>query len=154
MGFTRWQWYYKTTQHTNNTPHSNKHSTQNYTNNKGHTTHNECNANTITTTRNTITITTNTITTTTNTLQLQLYKLIKMFIRMCYRGPDVQSLGRFCIYIFFFKIKKRQFGNLIVTPCMYISMHIDNKRRSSEGPFMSCAEHENWAVPTTAPLHH
>jgi hypothetical protein len=48
--FTRWQWYYNKTQHTNNTPHSNKHSTQNYTNNKGHTTHNECNANTITTT--------------------------------------------------------------------------------------------------------
>jgi hypothetical protein len=39
--------YYNETQHTNNTPHSNKHSTQNYTNNKGHTTHNECNANTI-----------------------------------------------------------------------------------------------------------
>jgi hypothetical protein len=29
------------THHTNNTPHSNKHGTQNYTNNKGHTTHNE-----------------------------------------------------------------------------------------------------------------
>jgi hypothetical protein len=42
--------YYNKKQHTNNTPHSNKHSTQNYTNNKGHTTHNECNANTITTT--------------------------------------------------------------------------------------------------------
>jgi hypothetical protein len=38
----------------NNTPHSNNHSTQNYTNNKGHTTHNEYNANTITTTTNTI----------------------------------------------------------------------------------------------------
>jgi hypothetical protein len=34
----------------NNTPHSNKQSTQNYTNNKGHTTHNEYNENTITTT--------------------------------------------------------------------------------------------------------
>jgi hypothetical protein len=36
--------YYNKTQHTNNThhtPHSKKHSTQNYTNNKGHTTHNE-----------------------------------------------------------------------------------------------------------------
>jgi hypothetical protein len=32
-----------------------KHSTQNYTNNKGHTTHNEYNANTIITTTNTIT---------------------------------------------------------------------------------------------------
>jgi hypothetical protein len=32
----------------NNTPHSNKHITQNYTNNKGHTTHTECNANTVT----------------------------------------------------------------------------------------------------------
>jgi hypothetical protein len=38
------------THHTNNTPHSNKHSTQTYKNIKGHTTHNECNANTITTT--------------------------------------------------------------------------------------------------------
>jgi hypothetical protein len=35
----------------NNTPRSN---TQNYTHNKGHTTHNEYNANTITTTTNTI----------------------------------------------------------------------------------------------------
>jgi hypothetical protein len=33
--------YYNKTQHTNNTPHSNKHSTQNYINNKGQTTHNE-----------------------------------------------------------------------------------------------------------------
>jgi hypothetical protein len=33
--------YYNKTQHTNNTPHSNKHSTQNYTNNKVHTTYNE-----------------------------------------------------------------------------------------------------------------
>jgi hypothetical protein len=41
----------------NGTPHSNKHSTQNYTNNKGHTTHNEYNANTITATTNTITTT-------------------------------------------------------------------------------------------------
>jgi hypothetical protein len=40
----------------NNTPHS-KHSTQNYTNNKGHTTHNEYNANIIATTTNTITAT-------------------------------------------------------------------------------------------------
>jgi hypothetical protein len=24
MGFTRWQWYYNKTQHTNNTAHSNK----------------------------------------------------------------------------------------------------------------------------------
>jgi hypothetical protein len=38
----------------NNIPHSNKHSTQNYTNNKGHTAHNEYNANTSTTTTNTI----------------------------------------------------------------------------------------------------
>jgi hypothetical protein len=37
----------------NNTPHSIKHSTQNYTNNKEHTTHNAYNANTITTTKNT-----------------------------------------------------------------------------------------------------
>jgi hypothetical protein len=55
MGFTRWQWYYNKTQHTNNTSHEvthhaqRKHSTQNYTNSKGHTTHNEYNANTITT---------------------------------------------------------------------------------------------------------
>jgi hypothetical protein len=34
----------------NNTPDSTKHSTQNYTNNKGHATYNEYNANTITTT--------------------------------------------------------------------------------------------------------
>jgi hypothetical protein len=34
----------------NNTPHSNKHSTQTPQNNNGQTTHNECNANTITTT--------------------------------------------------------------------------------------------------------
>jgi hypothetical protein len=33
--------YYNKRQLTNNTPHLNKHSTQNYTNNKGHTTHNE-----------------------------------------------------------------------------------------------------------------
>jgi hypothetical protein len=33
--------YYNKTQHTNNTPHSNKYSTQIYTNNKGHTTRNE-----------------------------------------------------------------------------------------------------------------
>jgi hypothetical protein len=26
--FTRWQWYYNKTQHINNTPHTNKHSTQ------------------------------------------------------------------------------------------------------------------------------
>jgi hypothetical protein len=49
--FTLWQWDYNKTQHANNTPHSNKHSTQNNTNNKGHTTHNEYNANTITTTK-------------------------------------------------------------------------------------------------------
>jgi hypothetical protein len=47
--FIWWQWYYNKTQHTNNTPRS-KHSTQNYTNNKGHTTHNAYTANTITTT--------------------------------------------------------------------------------------------------------
>jgi hypothetical protein len=53
---TRWQWYYSKTQHTNYTLHKithhaeTKHSTQNYTNNKGDTTHNEHNANTITTT--------------------------------------------------------------------------------------------------------
>jgi hypothetical protein len=61
---TRWQC--TTIRHItqNNTSLSNKHSTQNYTNNKGHTTHNErhtthneCNANTITTTTNTITTT-------------------------------------------------------------------------------------------------
>jgi hypothetical protein len=46
--------YYNKTQRTNNTPHSNNNSTQNYTNNKGHTTHNEYNANAITTTTNTI----------------------------------------------------------------------------------------------------
>jgi hypothetical protein len=45
-GFTRWQWYYNKTQHTNNTHHTQtKHSTQNYTDNKGHTTHNEYNYN-------------------------------------------------------------------------------------------------------------
>jgi hypothetical protein len=33
--------YYSKTQHTNNTPHSNKHSTQNYINNERHTTHND-----------------------------------------------------------------------------------------------------------------
>jgi hypothetical protein len=44
MGFTRWQWYYNKTQYINNTSHKlvhhtqTKHSTQNYTNNKGHTT--------------------------------------------------------------------------------------------------------------------
>jgi hypothetical protein len=50
MGFYPVAVYYNKTKHTNNTPHSNKHSTQNYTYNKGHTTHNEYNANTITTT--------------------------------------------------------------------------------------------------------
>jgi hypothetical protein len=56
MGFYPVAVYYNKTQHinnthhTNNTPHSKKHSIQNYTNNIGHTTHNECNANTITTT--------------------------------------------------------------------------------------------------------
>jgi hypothetical protein len=57
MGFTRWQWYYNNTQHTTHkiTHHGQtKHSTQNYTNNKGHTTHNEYNANAITTTTTTI----------------------------------------------------------------------------------------------------
>jgi hypothetical protein len=60
MGFTRWQWYYNKTQDTNNAHHKithhaqTKHSIQNYTNNKGHTIHNEYNANTITTTTNTI----------------------------------------------------------------------------------------------------
>jgi hypothetical protein len=59
MGFHPVAVFYNKTQHTNNThhtnntPHSNKHSTQNYTNNKGHTTHNECNANTNTSTTNT-----------------------------------------------------------------------------------------------------
>jgi hypothetical protein len=53
--FTRWQWYYNKTQHKNNTHHTQtKHSTQNYTDNKGHTTHNEYNANTIRATANTI----------------------------------------------------------------------------------------------------
>jgi hypothetical protein len=56
MGFYPWQWYYNKTQHTNNTHHiQTKHSTQNYTYNKGHTTHNEYNANTTAT--NTITTT-------------------------------------------------------------------------------------------------
>jgi hypothetical protein len=41
MGFYPVAVYYSKTQHTNNTPHSNKHNTQSYTNNKGHTTHNE-----------------------------------------------------------------------------------------------------------------
>jgi hypothetical protein len=57
MGFYPLAVYYNKTQHTNNTHHTNKHSTQNYTNNKGHTTHNECNTNTITTTINTSTTT-------------------------------------------------------------------------------------------------
>jgi hypothetical protein len=63
MGFARWQWHYNKTQHTNNTSHKitqhaqSKHSTQNYTDNKGHTTHNDYNSNTITDTRNTITTT-------------------------------------------------------------------------------------------------
>jgi hypothetical protein len=48
--FTRWQWYYNKTQHTTHITQNNhhtqtKHSTQNYTNNKGHTTHNEYNYN-------------------------------------------------------------------------------------------------------------
>jgi hypothetical protein len=43
--FTRWQWYYNKTQHTNNTHRTQtKHSIQNYTNNKRHTTQNEYNA--------------------------------------------------------------------------------------------------------------
>jgi hypothetical protein len=40
MGLTRWQWYYNKTQHTQ--IHT-SHSTQSYTNNKGHITHNEDN---------------------------------------------------------------------------------------------------------------
>jgi hypothetical protein len=39
MGLYPVEVYYNKTQHTNNTPHPNKHSTQNDTNNKGHTTH-------------------------------------------------------------------------------------------------------------------
>jgi hypothetical protein len=48
--FTRWQC--TTIRHNTQITHNaqTKHSTQNYTNNKGHTTHNEYNANTITTT--------------------------------------------------------------------------------------------------------
>jgi hypothetical protein len=42
MGFYPVAVYYNKTQHTS---HSNKHSTQNYTNNKVHTTHNEYNYN-------------------------------------------------------------------------------------------------------------
>jgi hypothetical protein len=38
MGFHRWQWYYNKKHHTQT-----KHSTQSYTNNKGHVTHNEYN---------------------------------------------------------------------------------------------------------------
>jgi hypothetical protein len=70
MCFTRWQWYYNkhntgiTHVTQNNTPHANKHSTQNYTNNKEHTTHNEYNANTTTTIK--------------KQLQLELDKLIKI----------------------------------------------------------------------------
>jgi hypothetical protein len=50
MGFYPLAVYYNKTQHANNTshnniPHSNKHSTQNYTQNKGHTTHKEYNYN-------------------------------------------------------------------------------------------------------------
>jgi hypothetical protein len=41
----------------NNTTLKQKHSTQNYTNNKGHSIHNKYNANTITTTTDTITTT-------------------------------------------------------------------------------------------------
>jgi hypothetical protein len=52
--FTLWQWYYSKSQYTNKTPRSNKHIIQNYTNNKGHTTHNEYNANSIITTTNTV----------------------------------------------------------------------------------------------------
>jgi hypothetical protein len=50
MGFTRWQWYYNKTQHTQIhisrkiTHHvQTKHSTQSYTNIKGHITQNEYN---------------------------------------------------------------------------------------------------------------
>jgi hypothetical protein len=58
--FTRWQWYYNKTQHTNNTSHKithhpqTKHFTQNYTNTERHATHKEYNANTIITTTNTV----------------------------------------------------------------------------------------------------
>jgi hypothetical protein len=48
LGFTWWQWYYNKTQHTSHkvTQHpQTKHITQNYTNNEGHTTHNEYNYN-------------------------------------------------------------------------------------------------------------
>jgi hypothetical protein len=49
--FTWWQWYYsKDTSHKITHRGQTKHSTQNYTNNKGHTTHNKYDANTITTT--------------------------------------------------------------------------------------------------------
>jgi hypothetical protein len=41
MGFYPVAVYYSKTHHTNNTPGSNNHSTQNDANNKGHTTHNE-----------------------------------------------------------------------------------------------------------------
>jgi hypothetical protein len=49
MGFTQWQWYYNKTQHNTqiHIPHKithhaqTQHSTQSYTNNKGHITHNE-----------------------------------------------------------------------------------------------------------------
>jgi hypothetical protein len=54
MGFYPVAVYYNKTQHTSHkiTHHTQtKHSTQNYTTNKGQTTHNECNVNTITTTR-------------------------------------------------------------------------------------------------------
>jgi hypothetical protein len=51
MGFNRWQWYYNKIQHTKIhishkiTHHAQtRHSTQSYTNNKGHITHNEYNA--------------------------------------------------------------------------------------------------------------
>jgi hypothetical protein len=37
--FARWQWYYNKTQHVQT-----RYSTQSYTNNKGHITHNEYNA--------------------------------------------------------------------------------------------------------------
>jgi hypothetical protein len=41
MGFYPVAVYYNKTHHTNNTPRSNKHSTQNDWNSKGHTAHNE-----------------------------------------------------------------------------------------------------------------
>jgi hypothetical protein len=53
--FTRWQWYYNKTLNTNNTQHTQtKHSTQNYTNDKGRIKHNAYKENTLTPTTDTI----------------------------------------------------------------------------------------------------